>query len=45
MEKCKSLLRHLFLLLMLLTGIQCLSAQQISVTGTVTDPSGEPLSE
>lgn len=30
-------------MLMLLAGIQCLSAQQISVTGTVTDPSGEPL--
>ncbi len=43
MEKCKSSLRHLFLMLMLLAGIQCLSAQQISVTGTVTDPSGEPL--
>lgn len=43
MEKSKSPLRHLFLLLLLLMGIQCLSAQQISVTGTVTDPSGEPL--
>lgn len=43
MAKSNSKLKYLFLLLMLVTGTQILSAQQISVTGAVKDPIGEPL--
>lgn len=43
MEKINSKFKYLFLLLMLVTGIPSLSAQQISISGTVTDPSGEPI--
>lgn len=43
MEKINSKFKYLFLLLMLILGIPSLSAQQISISGTVTDPSGEPI--
>ena len=34
---------HLFLLLLFVVGTQLLSAQQISITGTVTDQNGDPI--
>lgn len=36
-------IQYLFLMLMLMTGFQYLSAQQTSISGTVTDHTGEPL--
>ena len=36
-------LQHLFLLLLFVVGTQLLSAQQISITGTVTDQNGDPI--
>ncbi|MDE6218488.1 MAG: carboxypeptidase-like regulatory domain-containing protein, partial [Muribaculaceae bacterium] len=43
MTKTHSRLKSLFLMIFMLTGIQIMSAQQISIGGTVTDPTGEPL--
>lgn len=43
MAKKHSKLKYLFLLLLMVTGTQFLSAQQISISGTVTDSTGEPL--
>ncbi len=43
MEKCNYSLRHLFLWLIIMLGCNIASAQKISVTGTVSDPTGEPL--
>lgn len=43
MAKSNSKLQFLFLMLLMLTGIQIMSAQQININGTVTDPTGEPL--
>lgn len=43
MRKSYSKIQYLFLVLFLLVGCQFVSAQQISVQGTVTDTSGEPL--
>ena len=43
MAKSSSKLHKLFLMLMLLAGCAFASAQQISVSGTVADASGEPL--
>lgn len=43
MAKSNSKIQSLFLLLFLMTGFQIMSAQQISITGTVTDITGEPL--
>lgn len=43
MAKSNSKIQSLFLLLFLMTGFQIMSAQQISITGTVTDTTGEPL--
>lgn len=43
MVKTNSKIKSLFLLLFMVTGIHVMSAQQISITGTVTDPLGEPL--
>lgn len=43
MTKSNSKLQYLFLMLMLATGVQFVSAQQLSISGTVTDPAGEPL--
>lgn len=43
MAKSNSKLQSLFLILLLLTGMQLASAQQINISGTVTDKEGEPL--
>lgn len=43
MAKSNSKIQSLFLLLFMMTGFQIMSAQQISITGTVTDTTGEPL--
>lgn len=43
MAKSNSKLQPLFLLLLMLTGIKIMSAQQININGTVTDSTGEPL--
>ncbi|MDE6525804.1 MAG: carboxypeptidase-like regulatory domain-containing protein, partial [Muribaculaceae bacterium] len=43
MAKSNSKLQPLFLMILMLTGIQIMSAQQINISGTVTDPTGEPL--
>ena len=43
MAKSSSKFQSLFLLFMLLTSVQLMSAQQIKIRGTVTDPEGEPL--
>lgn len=43
MAKSNRKIQTLFLSLFLMTGYQTISAQQINITGTVTDPSGEPL--
>lgn len=43
MTKTHSRLKSLFLMIFMLTGIQIMSAQKISISGTVTDPTGEPL--
>ncbi len=43
MAKSNSKFQSLFLLFLLLTGVQLMSAQQIKIRGTVTDPEGEPL--
>ncbi len=43
MRKSNRNLQCLFFLLSLFVGCQLMSAQQISISGTVTDPSGEPL--
>lgn len=43
MKKCKNLSGVLLLVLMLIVGVESATAQQMSVRGTVTDPSGEPL--
>ena len=42
MEKCKLPLRLLSLLLLMVSALS-MSAQQISISGTVSDPAGEPL--
>lgn len=36
-------LRYLLVILLAALGLEPLSAQQINITGTVTDPTGEPL--
>lgn len=43
MRKGKCKLQCLFFMLFLFVGFQLVSAQQISVNGIVTDPTGEPL--
>lgn len=43
MRKSKCKLQCLFFLLFVIFGCQLMSAQQISIKGTVTDQSGEPL--
>ena len=43
MAKSNSKLQPLFLMILMLAGIQIMSAQQINISGTVTDPTGEPL--
>ena len=43
MRKSKCKLQCLFFLLFVIFGCQLISAQQISIKGTVTDQSGEPL--
>ena len=43
MAKSNSKFQSLFLLFLLLTSVQLMSAQQIKIRGTVTDPEGEPL--
>lgn len=43
MRKSNCKFQCLFFLLFLFVGCQLMSAQQISIKGTVTDPSGEPL--
>ena len=43
MAKFKQMLRTLLLTLMLITGIQMVSAQVINISGNVSDNSGEPL--
>lgn len=43
MRKSNCKFQCLFFLLFLFVGSQLMSAQQISIKGTVTDPSGEPL--
>lgn len=43
MRKSNCKFQFLFFLLFLFAGCQLMSAQQISIKGTVTDPSGEPL--
>lgn len=43
MAKSNSKIQSLFLLLFMMTGFQIMSAQQINITGTVTDTTGEPL--
>lgn len=43
MRKSNCKFQCLFFLLFMFVGCQLMSAQQISIKGTVTDPSGEPL--
>lgn len=43
MRKSNCKFQCLFFLLFMFVGSQLMSAQQISIKGTVTDPSGEPL--
>lgn len=43
MRKSNCKFQCLFFLLFMVVGCQLMSAQQISIKGTVTDPSGEPL--
>ena len=43
MEKCMIRIRCLLPVLMLLFGVYNASAQTMSISGTVTDPTGEPL--
>ena len=43
MKKCRNQVRQLFLLMLMVVGLQVASAQQTSVSGTVTDPTGEPV--
>lgn len=43
MRKSNCKFQCLFFLLFMFVGCQLISAQQISIKGTVTDPSGEPL--
>lgn len=43
MAKSNSKLQTLFAMLMFVSGIQLMSAQQINITGTVTDVTGDPL--
>lgn len=43
MRKSNCKFQFLFFLLFMVVGCQLMSAQQISIKGTVTDPSGEPL--
>lgn len=43
MGKSNCKFQCLFFLLFMVVGCQLMSAQQISIKGTVTDPSGEPL--
>lgn len=43
MRKSNCKFQFLFFLLFLFAGCQLMSAQQICIKGTVTDPSGEPL--
>ena len=43
MAKSNSKLQTLFAMLMFVSGIGLMSAQQINITGTVTDVTGDPL--
>ena len=43
MAKSNSKLQTLFAMLMFVSGIQLMAAQQINITGTVTDVTGDPL--
>lgn len=43
MIKCDLSIRHLLPLLVILMGFQLSLAQKMNITGTVTDPEGEPL--
>lgn len=43
MIKCNLSIRHLLPLLVILMGFQLSWAQKMNITGTVTDPEGEPL--
>ena len=43
MAKSNLKLHSLFLMIFMLTGIQIMTAQQINISGTVTDSTGEPL--
>ena len=43
MIKCNLSIRHLLPLLVILMGFQLSLAQKMNITGTVTDPEGEPL--
>ena len=43
MAKGNLKLQSLFLMIFMLTGTQIMTAQQISISGTVTDSTGEPL--
>lgn len=43
MAKSNLKLQSLFLMIFMLTGIQIMTAQQINISGTVTDSTGEPL--
>ncbi|MGN0219558.1 MAG: SusC/RagA family TonB-linked outer membrane protein [Muribaculaceae bacterium] len=43
MAKSNSKLQTLFAMLMFVSGIQLMTAQQINITGTVTDVTGDPL--
>ena len=43
MEKKSFPLRYLLVIFLAALGLETLSAQQINITGTVTDPTGEPL--
>ncbi len=43
MIKCNLSIRHLLPLLVILMGCQLSLAQKMNITGTVTDPEGEPL--
>ena len=43
MAKSNLKLQSLFLMIFMLTGIQIMTGQQINISGTVTDSTGEPL--
>ncbi|MDE6306506.1 MAG: carboxypeptidase-like regulatory domain-containing protein, partial [Muribaculaceae bacterium] len=43
MKKCRHYVRPLLILLFMVAGIQFVSAQQMSIAGSVTDPEGEPI--